>query len=290
MTMTPGDWKQLRDAPAEKQSALLAEFDSAGLFPAPEEETGAFSDRLHRLNIELESLSRGDSDVQDLLSSSPEIPASLRAAAEELTWKIYRFRADWVPGAFSSRETGFFSAGVLLEVDHLLPLIFLHGAFVRRNRRGGYDAVETLAHEMVHAVRIAFPASAYEELFPCQVHASRFRRMAGNLFRHWSVPLFFFGGIAASAVLAAMSCNGWFLPLALPLLTAVREGELRRRFQKASSNLRLAGVEALPVLLRLSDREIREIAALSPGTIAEKGNSSPRWRMLLDRFRIPEAE
>ena len=288
MTMTPGDWKQLRDAPAEKQSALLAEFDSAGLFPAPEEETGAFSDRLHRLNIELESLSRGDSDVQDLLSSSPEIPASLRAAAEELTWKIYRFRADWVPGAFSSRETGFFSAGVLLEVDHLLPLIFLHGAFVRRNRRGGYDAVETLAHEMVHAVRIAFPASAYEELFPCQVHASAFRRWAGNLFRRWYLPFFSLGGIAAAAVLAAVGNALWFLPLAGPLLVLAREFQIRRRLGKVAHTLRMAGVDPLPVLLRLSDQEIFEIAALSPAELEERRKCSPRWRRLLERFPFRE--
>ncbi|WP_294482431.1 hypothetical protein [uncultured Victivallis sp.] len=264
------------------------ELDAAGFFPVPGETDEQFASRLETLSGELEALRDGSSDLLPLLRQSRPLSREVRDAANQLTWETYRFRADWVAGWYSSRRTGLFSAGILLEVDGALPLLFLHGTFARRNRRWGYDAAETLAHELIHAVRIAFPASVYEEYFPCQVHASAFRRWAGNLFRRWYLPFFSLGGIAAAAVLAAVGNALWFLPLAGPLLVLAREFQIRRRLGKAAHTLRMAGVDPLPVLLRLSDQEIFEIAALSPAELEERRKYSPRWRRLLERFPFRE--
>ena len=152
----------------------------------------------------------------------------------------------------------------------------------------GYDASETLAHEMVHAARTAFPSSVYEEYFACQVNASAFRRMAGNLFRRWELPALFSCGLAAAPVLAVIGVSWWFLPLLLPAAVVLREFALRRRLARAAKHLRKAGFAALPLLLRLSDREIFEIAALAPGEIMAKKETSARWKMLLEKFRLPE--
>lgn len=277
--------KILCDSTTRGAPAYSPTSDALGLFPGEGEDEAKFAERVDFLNRELEMLEDGSSDLRDWIGSSPEVPENLRKQAGELTWKRFRFRAEWVPAWFSSRRTGCFSAGVLLEVDHRLPLVFLHSAFLRKSRRMGYDAAETLAHEMVHAVRIAFPGSAYEEFFPCQVHRSGFRRVFGNLFRRWWIPVLFFGGLAALPVLAAAGIPGFWWPILLPVSVTVREVVLLRRIGRAAENLRKAGVEALPVLLRLSDREIFEIAALAPDEIPPGKDRFVRWKTLLETFR-----
>ena len=194
--MTPDVWNKVRDLRPEELPAVLAELDSCGLFPAPEETLEQFRSRLGAMFQELEAIRNGSSELQELIGQAPPVSGELRRKADQLTWAKYRFRAGWIPAWYSTRQTGFFSVGILLEVDRRLPLLFLHGGFRRRKVRRGYGAAETMAHELVHAVRCAFPASAYEEFFPCRMSGSRFRRMVGNLFRRWYLPALLFGGIA----------------------------------------------------------------------------------------------
>lgn len=260
------------------------ELDSAGLFPASGETPEAFAERIARLEQELDGIS-ADRAFQVLIADSPEIPSALREEAENLTWEKFRFRAGWVPAWYSAARTGFLSAGILLEADGLLPLVFLHGGFIRKRRRLGYDAAETLAHEMIHAVRIPFPGSAYEEYFPCQMSRSAFRRNAGNLFRNRYLPLLFFGGLALSPVLAALGTDAWYAPLIFPMLILLREIQIRLRLARASKNLRNAGLNPLPVLLRLSDAEIFRLAHSTPEQIQETAKKSSRRKFLQKKFR-----
>lgn len=260
------------------------ELDSAGLFPASGETPEAFAERIARLEQELDGIS-ADRAFQVLIADSPEIPSALREEAENLTWEKFRFRAGWVPAWYSARQTGFLSAGIQLEADNLLPLVFLHSGFIRKQRRLGYDAAETLAHEMIHAVRIPFPGSAYEEYFPCQMSRSAFRRNVGNLFRKWYLPLLFFGGLALAPVLASLETGIWYAPLIFPLLILLREIQIRLRLARAAANLRHAGLNPFPVLLRLSDSEIFELARCSPEEIPGMAKKSSRWKFLLGKFR-----
>lgn len=260
------------------------ELDSAGLFPASGETPEAFAERIARLEQELDGIS-ADRAFQVLIADSPEIPSALREEAENLTWEKFRFRAGWVPAWYSARQTGFLSAGIQLEADNLLPLVFLHSGFIRKQRRLGYDAAETLAHEMIHAVRIPFPGSVYEEYFPCQMSRSAFRRNVGNLFRKWYLPLLFFGGLALAPVLASLETGIWYAPLIFPFLILLREIQIRLRLARAAANLRHAGLNPFPVLLRLSDSEIFELARCSPGEIPGMAKKSSRWKFLLGKFR-----
>ena len=185
------------DVRPEELPALSAKLDAAGLFPVPGESSERFLDRLKQLRRELEALQRGSSDLLALIADASPVSGALRDRAAELTRETFRFHAEWVPAWYSSRQTGFLSAGILLEVDRKVPLLFLHSAFSRCARRMGYDAAETMAHELVHAVRTAFPPSVYEEYFACRMSCSAFRRCVGSLFRRWYLALFFFGGFAA---------------------------------------------------------------------------------------------
>lgn len=260
------------------------ELDSAGLFPASGETPEAFAERIARLEQELDGIS-ADRAFQVLIADSPEILSALREEAENLTWEKFRFRAGWVPAWYSAARTGFLSAGIQLEADNLLPLVFLHSGFIRKRRRLGYDAAETLAHEMIHAVRIPFPGSVYEEYFPCQMSRSAFRRNVGNLFRKWYLPLLFFGGLALAPVLASLETGIWYAPLIFPLLILLREIQIRLRLARAAANLRNAELNPLPVLLRLSDSEIFELAHCTPEEIPGMAKKSSRWKFLLGKFR-----
>lgn len=279
-------WNKVRDLRPEEFPAVLAELDSCGLFPAPEETLEQFRSRLDAMVQELEAIRDGSSDLRELIGQAPPVSGELRREADQLTWEKYRFRAGWIPAWYSTRQTGFFSVGILLEVDRRLPLLFLHGGFRRRKVRRGYGAAETMAHELVHAVRCAFPASAYEEFFPCRMSGSRFRRMVGNLFRRWYLPALLFGGIAAVPVLAAAELPGCAVPLLLPLAVVLRELVLARRLRRAERVLRRAGLEPLPVLLRLSDREIAGLAATPANEIPAAWQSTFRWRMFRERFSV----
>ncbi len=282
--MTPDVWNKMRDLRPEELPAVLAELDSCGLFPAPEETLEQFRSRLAAMFQELEAIRNGSSELQELIGQAPPVSGELRREADQLTWAKYRFRAGWIPAWYSTRQTGFFSVGILLEVDRRLPLLFLHGGFRRRKVRRGYGAAETMAHELVHAVRCAFPTSAYEEFFSCRMSGSRFRRMVGNLFRRWYLPALLFGGIAAVPVLAAAELPGCAVPLLLPLAVVLRELILARRLRRAERVLRRAGLEPLPVLLRLSDREIAGLAATPANEIPAAWQSTFRWRMFRERF------
>ena len=164
--MTPDVWNKVRDLRPEEFPAVLAELDSCGLFPAPEETLEQFRSRLAAMFQELEAIRNGSSELQELIGQAPPVSGELRREADQLTWAKYRFRAGWIPAWYSTRQTGFFSVGILLEVDRRLPLLFLHGGFRRRKVRRGYGAAETMAHELVHAVRCAFPTSGLRGVLP----------------------------------------------------------------------------------------------------------------------------
>ncbi len=276
------------DVRPEELPALSAKLDAAGLFPVPGESSERFLDRLKQLRRELEALQRGSSDLLALIADASPVSGALRDRAAELTRETFRFHAEWVPAWYSSRQTGFLSAGIVLEVDRKVPLLFLHSAFSRCARRMGYDAAETMAHELVHAVRTAFPPSVYEEYFACRMSCSAFRRCVGSLFRRWYLALFFFGGFAATPILAAAEIPFWPMPLLLPLLVVLRESLLRRRLCRAAAARRRAGLEPLPVLLRLSDCEIAETAGESPEKIRKKAAVSFRWRLFQERFPLTD--
>lgn len=222
----------------------LCRMDEQGLFIAPEESLADFRKRLDRMRRENDFRLPDDTD---------NLPSGVREAAEREVSAKYGFTPDWLPAYCSTRETGHFSAGVTLILNECVPMVFLSGAFRKKSRHFGYTAAETLAHEMVHAARIASPPkSAYDEFFPCQMHGAGFRRLAGNLFRRREIPALFFAGIALAALHPA-----W---LAAPVLILLREWQLRRRLHAAAAALRKLGVRPEPVLLRLSDDEINSFS------------------------------
>lgn len=246
--------EKLRTAVPRDLPGLLGELDDAGFFLAPDESVTQLTERLSALADGL-SLLPEEPLLTKLTADAAEVSSTLRDRAYELTSQKFRFRMKWIPVWYSSRQTGIFSAGVLLEIDRILPLVFLNNGFSGKGKYMGYDAAETLAHEMIHAARIAFPASAYEEYFSCNVNRSAFRRAVGNLFRRWYLPLLFFGGLTIAAFLLAAGWHFWFALLLPSVLLFIREIILHRRIRAAGEKLHRAGLDEA-LLLRLSDSEI----------------------------------
>ena len=119
-------------------------------------------------------------------------------------------------------------------------VIVLHGKFRARARAGLYDRAEILAHELVHAFRVACGESRFEEHLAWQTSKSAFRRALGGCFR------------SGPQILLLVL----LLPVAVPY-----EFALRRRFNRARRTLERRGErEPLKTLVRLTDREIRELA------------------------------
>lgn len=242
--------------------------DEQGLLIAPQESFETFADRIARLQNAL---------PENLPAGLPEASGPVRKNAEKITMELYGFRTDWLPAYYSSQETGHFSAGVSVFLDDLLPIVYLSGAFLKKTVHRGYTAEETLAHECVHAARIAFPdRSAYDEYFPCQVHKSKFRRLAGNSFRKWQLTAVFFVGLT-------MAFLNPFL-LFFPLLVLLAEFHLNRQIRNAGRQIRALGLRPEPVLLRLSDAEIRELASgRIPACLSDE--TSLRRQLFFRRFR-----
>ena len=275
--------EKLRTAAPRDLPGLLGELDDAGFFLAPDESVTQLTERLSALADGL-SLLPEEPLLMKLTADAAEVSGTLRDRAYELTSQKFRFRMKWIPVWYSSRQTGIFSAGVLLEIDQILPLVFLNNGFSGKGKYMGYDAAETLAHEMIHAARIAFPASAYEEYFSCHVNRSAFRRAVGNLFRRWYLPLLFFGGLTIAAFLLAAGWHFWFALLLPSVLLFIREIILHRRIRAAGEKLHRAGLDEA-LLLRLSDSEIFALSRSKPEEIMLKKNESLRWAMLLEKFR-----
>ena len=247
----------------------LCHADEQGFLLAPGETPESFAERVGKLVRNL---------PENLPEGLPEAAERVRADAEAVTEDLYGFRAAWLPVYYSTAETGRFSAGVSLFPDDSLPLVYLSGAFLKKPSHRGYTAGETLAHEAVHAARLAFPDnSAYDEYFPCQVHSSAFRRLAGNLFRHWYIPLIFFLGLVFAPL-----C---LLTLLLPAAVLLVEFLLLQRIRTAKKKIRSLGLRPEPVLLRLSDAEIRTLAAGKlPSCLSDK--TSLRFRLFFRRFSL----
>jgi len=247
----------------------LCRADEQGLFLKPHESPDALATRAARLELELR---------EHLPADLPEVHSPVRENAEKITHDLYGFRTVWLPAYYSSGETGHFSAGVSVILDDLLPLVYLSGAFLNRRSFRGYTPEETLAHECVHAARTPFSGdSAYDEYFPCQVHSAKFRRFAGNFFRKWYIPAGFFMSLTFSVLCPFL--------LLISFLILMGECRLLLRIRRASRMLRSLGLRPEPVLIRLEDREIRDLArGLLPECIADK--DSLRGKLFFRRFSL----
>lgn len=273
--------KSLRAPDDSEILRALSLLDSAGIFICPSEPLDEYIRRASRILDEIDSISCGNSQFGSIYSGASKAPGALISSAAEITWQLYRFRAEWIPTWESKKLAGAFLEGIQYEVDGFFPLIFLKNAAAE-------NAAQILAHEMCHAAKTGFPTSAYDEWFPRNAESSAFRKIFGNFFRDWRIPATTSASILAGTIFAAAGkIMPWGICALAPAAAALaREVYLRRTLAAAKSRLQGAGFDPMPLLFRIDDNEIRCIARSNNPAIwiENAARASLRWKMYAEKF------
>jgi hypothetical protein len=104
------------------------------------------------------------------------------AKAQARTRELFGFAIDWVPLEYSNKKLPFWEGAATWISKNGPPRIQMREAF-RKGKYLGYSRDEILAHESVHAARMAFDEPQFEEILAYQTSKSLLRRFLGPLFR-----------------------------------------------------------------------------------------------------------
>ncbi len=159
-----------------------------------------------------------------------------------------------------------------------------------------YPKEEVLAHEMVHAMRLMFDESRFEEILAYRTSKNKFRRYFGPLFSSSKESKGFFVGTVISWVIYSAEIvfdiqffeeSILLLPLLLIGFGMMRLIRSQRVFASALLNLKKttsSKLKPLSVLLRLTDKEIELFAKSSPQEIcafaSDQKEKSLRWKQI----------
>jgi hypothetical protein len=250
----------------------LISLNEQGLFPGPEEREELFFLRTEA--------------VKNSGASRPS----------EITKKLFHASPGWVEIRESSKGLRpWEAAAAWIEEDPQTGRrvsIQIKNSFLSRF----YSLEETIAHEMVHAMRLMFDEKRFEEILAFRTSKNRFRRYFGPLFSKPRESLGFVLLLAVSwacslaEVMFDLSLETSYLlwaPIGFLAVAAARLARSQRVFSKALEHLEKAAKQpdqALAVALRLTDREIERFAKCEPQEIvsfaAEQKKNNLRWRLL----------
>lgn len=252
-----------------EEESLIA-LNKRGLFPGPQEKDELFFLRAKKTACSSESA--------------------------EITKKLFHAVPDWVKIFRSAKGLHFWEAAATwIEEDPRAgrtATIQIKNSFLNRF----YPFEETIAHEMVHAMRLMFDERRFEEILAFRTSKNRFRRYFGPLFSRPRDALGFilFLGLSWFCCLGEMfldlSLGSSYLmwsPICFLGLAAARLMQSQRVFSKALERLEKAvrkPGQSLAVALRLTDSEIERFAKCSPQEIrsfaAKEAAKNLRWRQL----------
>lgn len=274
--------------PEEEQEKILEEWDDQGFFMLPDETWNSFMQRVSLLLQAIREIENGKIPeiLQKNFRSWKKIPENFTEKANQILLKEYKFSNFWTKVYFSKAETGIFSAGVQLEVDETYPLVFLHDAFAEKENHAGYERNEILAHELIHASRMFFPPSRYEEYFTCHLYRSPLRRGMGNLFRSKYLITLFLAGFFTGILFLSQGFLWGSICFFFPFLILLYEIYLHCLLAKARNKLLLMQLEPLPILLRLTDKEIFSLGKLSVEEALSLQKKSLRWKIFFKKFHL----
>jgi hypothetical protein len=250
----------------------LLSLNGRGIFPGPSESREHFLRRV--LAVKDVSTSADSSPTKEIFGAFPDWVEIKFSSKGLLPWEG---AATWIE---ESEECGRISS-IQLKSSLLAHL---------------YPRAEVIAHEMVHAMRLMFEESRFEEILAFRTSKNRFRRFFGPLFTQpretkgfvflmvcsWA---FYVAEFALDVSLGAnvmiwspLSALGW---------GAYRLIRSQNVFSAALNHLEKAMKkpgQSLAVALRLTDREIEQFAKSSPNEIisfAEREKEmSLRWKQI----------
>ena len=188
--MLPFDRPYLENLPEDDLSEL-AHLDSLGFLVGTEETFEDFRQRLLKLCDSLkefeEKLEQGNDEVEifDGISvcKDKRIPTEIVEEAGKVTEHYYRFKINWAPGFFISKDIGWLWGGCALsDEEQVLTVFLIRSSFENKRKWFIYDRRELLAHELCHTARHVVNDNTLEEFFAYQTATSKVRRYMGNCF------------------------------------------------------------------------------------------------------------
>jgi hypothetical protein len=265
------------------QESKLLSLNMRGIFPGPLESFEEF----------------------DLRSSKSKFEAAHAITAKEIAGypealclmkEIFNISPDWIETILNSKGLLPWE-GAATWIEELPKgmrscRIHLKDSLIAR----WYPKDEMIAHEMVHASRLMFDESRFEEILAYRTSKKWFRLYFGPLFSSPLESKFFLGLLAASWLLCLakmfwdfnLSANcSLFFPLLALGFGVFRLTRAQRVFSSALSHLAKATddkISPLTIALRLTDKEIELFSKWTPQEIRsfaeDQKEQNPRWGQL----------
>ena len=204
----------------------LLTWGSRGLIPGPEEKEAAFLTRV----------------------SKACLYANEWGEAAPITRSLFGFAVDWVPIHYSNKKLPFWEGAAFWIGED--PYIQMREGF-KKGCYLGYHRAEVLAHEAVHAARLAFEEPQFEEILAYRTSKKGLRKWIGPLFQKpWESVVFIFS-------LGTTLLGNFWIPLMFLGWFGIRLCWTQWIVQRCLSKLPLF------FLIYLTDQEIKQFASLS---------------------------
>ena len=251
----------------------LINWNQQGLIPGPQESEADFLERACKAKV-------GVLELQPAL---------------EKTRSYFDVSPSWIPLTYSNVGLAPWHGGVMDPGEGLQ----LRSAFRKKGRYLGlYSKEEIVAHELVHAGRIAFDEPRFEELFAYQISSNPLRRWLGPIVERPSEVWAFLASILLP-LMADYTCLafGWWEGFRLVMPLKVLPGLLvgagvwrnitkRRTLQRLLKQLeKITGCrrKARAVAYRLSDGEIIRFSKMEATEIRREIQASQGIRFEMIR-------
>lgn len=216
------------------------------------------------MSLSVRGIIRGPCETEkEFLSRAEQLSSCVFShPALEITQKLFSFSPDWVEVCFTNQGLLPWQGGCTLIEGHFIKIQLRKAFLYKKKIYGIYSRDELIAHEFVHAARMAFEEPLFEEILAYRTSTTRFRRYWGPLFRS-SFESFVFVLCLAGAFVNPLYTIGLLLG---PLYYIGRLVRLQNIFRRALKRLPLSE------LVRLSDKEI---IAVSRGLMTFALRDSP---------------
>jgi len=172
------------------------------------------------------------------------------------------FIIDWVPISYSNHKIAWWEGAATWISKEELPAIQLRKNFEKGSFLG-YKRSEVLSHEAIHAARMRFEEPLFEEVLAYSTAPQAWKRFFGPLFSRTWEPLVLMVGVAL----------GVFWPWVPILMIGPSLGWL---YYRQWIFKRCLGKLSLPVVLTLTDKEMKQFAGMTGEEIhayLEKGST-----------------
>lgn len=253
---------------------ILLELNRRGLIQGPDESEEAFFKRC------------GEAQA------SGSVPSSL-------TKELFDITIDWVSVAYANKHLRFWEGGCAWIEGNAVS-IQLKKHFQQHDvYLGLYSKEELLAHEYVHAARIAFEEPIFEEMLAFQTSKSFLRKTLGPFFRKHNEINFLLLSLLLLFFTAFFTPFSWLAAIGGVGIFGFGFFRLFRTMRFFSNTFkRLAHLvgekQALPVMVRLSDREIIRFSSMDKSQIlayAKKMSKTQlRWKQIVYAYFSPSQD